>query len=451
MNQLCKKFLLPFTSKAMFLGLVISAVSINTYASSYTLQEAIERAKNQDPWILGSINREESLEALSHAARSLPDPIISVGMANLPVDTFDFSQEAMTQFRVGINQMFPRGKTRLLKQERLEQLSQIQPEARQNRQANVEVIVSHLWLEAYRNELIIQLIKKDRRLFEHLVEVSQFNYTSATGRTKQQDIVRAQLELTRLDDRLTQLRLNRDTRIALLGEWLNDPEISLSLPKNSESIDKNFTLVVNFDGIENNKSSRDNQIDLEKLLSLHPLIKSLDWKIRAFETDIDLAKQSYKPKWGINASYGYRDKSLSGEDRSDFYSVGVTFDVPLFKGNRQDKTLKSAHKEYEAVKTERSLALRKLKSKYESAQARYRLLNERHSLLNSRLLKEIAEQAEASLVAYTNDNGDFDEVVRARIAELNARIDAINIVIDLQKNMVELNYFGAGRFPHTSS
>ena len=54
------------------------------------------------------------------------------------------------------------------------------------------------------------------------------------------------------------------------------------------------------------------------------------------------------------------------------------------------------------------------------------------------------EQAEASLNAYTNDNGDFSEVVRARIAELNARIEALNINVDIQKSISKINYFLAG-------
>ena len=56
----------------------------------------------------------------------------------------------------------------------------------------------------------------------------------------------------------------------------------------------------------------------------------------------------------------------------------------------------------------------------------------------------MTDQAEASLSAYTHDDGDFAEVVRARIAELNARIDALNISIDIQKAVAQLNYFYAG-------
>jgi len=51
------------------------------------------------------------------------------------------------------------------------------------------------------------------------------------------------------------------------------------------------------------------------------------------------------------------------------------------------------------------------------------------------------DQAEASLTAYTNDDGDFSEVVRSRIAELNASIDSLGINVQRQKSIIQLNYF----------
>lgn len=62
-------------------------------------------------------------------------------------------------------------------------------------------------------------------------------------------------------------------------------------------------------------------------------------------------------------------------------------------------------------------------------------------LYQKQLLPQMSEQAEASLEAYTNDESDFAEVVRARIAELNAQIDALAIDVERQKTIIELNYF----------
>ena len=137
-----------------------------------------------------------------------------------------------------------------------------------------------------------------------------------------------------------------------------------------------------------------------------------------------------------------------GQDRSDFFSLGVSFDVPLFPANRQDQEIRSAQALNAALKTEKALALRSMRASYESAYSKLTHLNQRKTLYEQRLLKEVQDQAQASLTAYTNDAGDFAEVVRARIAELNANIDFLNISVDRLLAISQLSYFlPAGRAP----
>ena len=430
------------------IGIIAIGILPNcVHANSYTLEQAIIQAQQEDPWLTASVQRQRSLEAKSTAAGTLPDPTVNAGLANLPVDSFNFDQENMTQFIVGVSQLFPRGKTRSLEQQRLEKLSQAQPYDREDRKAQVAMMVAHLWLEVYRNEKTIYLIDKDRRLFEHLVDVAQSNYTTAIGRTRQQDLVRAQLELTRLDDKLIRLRQQRDMNLAKLGEWLNDFSVSLltDVPSMKEGNENFIQLLA--PGLVGEVAAADSPakpVDLLAVLVQHPKIKSIDWKIKAFDADVELAKQGYKPQWGVNASYGYRDQTPMGDDRPDFFSIGMMLDVPLFTGNRQDKKVQSAQAEFAAIKAERLLALRQLKSGYETAEAMYLRLVERKLLFDLRLLKKMDQQAQASLAAYTNDDGDFAEAVRARIDTLNARIDALDIDVDRQKSIAQLNYFHAG-------
>ncbi|HRW30984.1 MAG TPA: TolC family protein, partial [Emcibacteraceae bacterium] len=156
---------------------------------------------------------------------------------------------------------------------------------------------------------------------------------------------------------------------------------------------------------------------------------------------VDLARQKYKPSWGLNATYGHRSSDPFGNSRPDNITVGVSLSVPLFTANRQDKEYSSAISIREAVRTEKWQLLRKLKAGFEASKAKLIRLDERKALFENKLLPQMNEQAEASLTAYTNDDGDFAEVVRARIAELNAKIDALNIDVDRQKTILELNYY----------
>jgi len=419
-----------------------------------SIKNAIKLAQKNDPWLTGNIHQQRAMESMSVAVSTLPDPTISLGLANLPTDGFDFGQEGMTQAKVGIAQMFPRGDTLALKSQQLRIKSEAFVFHRQDRSAKVAVTVGSLWLDAFRVQQSIALIEGNRSLFEQLADVAQASYSSALGKTRLQDLVRAQLELTRLEDRLDKLGQQKSRFEGLLSQWF----IRFS-SENSSSGESTF--VSDFFLHNTELSQQLPQIDLlnkaliieqswikpEKLLPYftnHPSVLALDKKIKATKKGVNLAKQKYQPEWGVSASYGYRADDPMGRSRADLFSVGVTFDLPLFTKNRQGKEVQSAISQTEAVKTEKILLLRQLLGAFSSAKGRLLRLQDRQSLYKLTLLPQLHDQAEASLTAYTNDDGNFSEVVRARIAVLNAEVDELTLDVEEQKIHLELNYLFIG-------
>lgn len=409
-----------------------------------TLQQAVAQAIQKDPWLEGSQYRENATISSSIAADTLPDPVVSLGLANVPTDGFAFDQEPMTQIKAGISQMFPRGESLSIRRKQLEELATQHPFMRLDRIAKTQVAVSMKWLDVYLAQQSISLIEKDRSLFEQLSEIAEANYSSAVGKVRQQDIIRAQLELARLEDRLTKLSSQKERASAELLEWLTGGDsgafnnsvnvASLELPKTLPEIE----------GIENayyKILKANNQQMLANILISHPLIRAVESRIKSSQTGIKLAKQQYKQQWGVNASYAYRADDQMDRSRADFLSIGVSFDLPLFTENKQDKEVSAAVNESEAIKTEKRLVLRGMLAQMQSIFAARERLLERQTLYRTNILQQSSEQAEASLTAYTNDDGDFAEVVRARIADLNARIDALEIEVELLKTNIQLNYF----------
>lgn len=401
------------------------------------IEDAVRMAQENDPWLVSNRHMQEATQSMSIAAGSLPDPQVSFSVANLPTDSFSLNKDGMTQLRLGVSQMFPQGDTLNIKKRQLEIEADAFPYQRQDRIAQVAVTVSHLWLEAYRAQKSIALIEENRSLFEQLTEIATSSYSTAMGGTRQHDIIRSQLELTRLNDRVTILSQARDAYTEKLMEWL----IAENMEIKSFSIGDILpnTLLVRPDIAGDDVIVEDE--DLYRALSEHPLVLALMHKIDATDAGVDLARQKYKPAWGLNASYGRRSSDPFGNSRPDSVTVGVSLSVPLFTANRQDKEYSAAVSRREAVKTEKWQILRKLKAGFETTRAQLIKLNERQNLYANELLPQMGEQAEASLTAYTNDDGDFAEVVRARIAELNAKIDALNIEVDRQKTIIQLNYF----------
>lgn len=394
------------------------------------LSDAIDVATEEDPWLRQSVQIQDALLEESIADGALPDPRMTLGAANLPTDTFDTGQEAMTQATVGLTQRIPRGNSRQLASAKKAEMAAVQPFRRANRRAQVEQTVTQLWLEVWRSEQSIRLIESNRGLFEQLEDVAEAGYTSASMGSRQQDVIRASLELTRLEDRLTALQVQQASNREALAEWIGLNQAQLAV---TDHVPRELLAELPSAWAEIATDS----------LPRHPAVRATDQLIEAQSVDVDLARQSYKPEWSISAQYGYRDRAPNGEDRADLFSVGIGFDLPLFTGNRQDRKLNASVARLEAAKTERILQLRGLRAKARAAVVRIQRLDERIALYEKTLLPQMEAQASAALTAYNNDDGDFAEAVRARIAELNAQVELIQMKAERAGNMANFRYLTA--------
>ncbi len=430
------------TSFLVILSLSAHADSLNTKLS---LDLAIEQAQQNDPWIAENKLMQQALDSQSIAVGALPDPVASVSLLNMPIDGFDFNQENMTQLKMGISQMFPRGDTLRLQTEKLQRLNEQNPFLRLDRKAQIAVKVATLWFDVFNAKESIRLIEQDRDLFEQLLEISTASYSTAFGGTQQQDVVRAQLELTRLDDRLTKLKQNQDVAQKQLTQWISGQFVDqYAQPTEYSAVDIDNQSLPNLALRQPELLELDDDVLPEKLAHYfvqHPSVLALESRIQASETDVELSKQKYKSQWGLNAAYSYRADTPNGRSRADFLSLGINFDLPLFTENKQDKQLQASVLESEAIKTQKWLLLRKMIAAFQANKVQLHRLQQRSQLYEQELLPKIREQAEAALTAYTNDEGDFAEVVRARIDVLDAEIDNLGINVDSQKTISQLNYY----------
>lgn len=421
-----KGFCKTLSAALALAGALLSPVALAQQGGGLSFDQAIGIAIESDPWLDGSRHTEAALADEALAAAQLPDPKFSVTAANFPTDTFDFGQEAMTQLAVGVSQLFPRGDTRALARRQKELLASGEPLMREDRRARVAATVAGLWLDTFAARESIRLIEDDRSLFEELVDAAVAGYRSAHGRARQSDVIRAQLELTRLDDRLTTLRQRQESTQRRLSEWVGD---AAAAPPSGP-----------LPALEPAAPLDGTPPDWYGHLREHPAVQALDRRIDAVATGVDLARQKYKPEWALKGAYGLRGTDPMGNDRPDLATVGVSFDLPLFTGKRQDRELSAAVERTAASETERSLLLRQMLAQLQSARTDLERLDERLALYRRQLLPQMREQAEAALAAYNNDDGDFAEAVRARIAELNAKIDALDIETERLKTIARLNY-----------
>lgn len=410
------------------------------HATTLSLDEAQQLALQRDPWQQMSRLQEQALVADSSAAATLPDPVLSLGLANLPSDGWQFNQEAMTQLKLGISQQFARGDSLELNRRQLLNQAASHPLLRQDRQAKLKVMVAKQWLDAFTAQQRMQIVATSRPFFVQLSDIAQASYAAAQGRTRQQDIIQAQVELARLDDRLNALVSERDSKLANLIEWL--------LPSDTQkpttfSVSTSWPTIALPSASVQHLLQQQDQALLAQVLQQHPAMLAVQQQIFAQLDGVELARQKYQAQWGVNASYAYRDDAPNGNSRADFFSIGLSVDLPLFTSNRQDKNLESARFRAEAAKTEQQLLLRNLMAQAINNWQSAEHTTARIAQYEQFILPQMAEQAESTLNAYTADAGDFGDVMRAKIAQLNTQLELIQLHNQLAQYQVQLQYYFA--------
>jgi hypothetical protein len=436
---LCKKSNVSILSKSLLsfgFAFVLIFEANAQQVSVGSLEQAVFEALGNDPWFQGNQNRMNATLAKSVSSSTLPDPKLTAGLGNLPMDDFSFDREGMTQLKVGISQMFPRGNSLDLKSDKFKILSGKYPVLADGRRAKVTEVVSKLWLDIYKLDKTIRLIEADRPLFEQLVGVAEANYSSARGKTRQQDVIRAQLEITRLEDRIVKLKQMQEFKREELLEWFSPGQNSSN---QNHAINSELRQPKRLK-LKSGPSNSETDNVLHQYFFNHPSVRAISVEEQASQADVEIERQSYKPAWGISGSYAYRADSPAGDDRADLLSVGVTIDIPLFTSNKQDQNVKAAVLKREALKTDKYLLVRNLAARYLKSLANLKRLDDRKKLYDETLLAQMDEQVEASLTAYTNDDGDFAEVVRSKISQLNALIERLDIEVESQKQIITANY-----------
>ncbi len=411
------------SSKKHLFGFTAAVIIINLpgVAFAFSLQQAEQLALEADPLINSYKASSRSFDAESTASGTLPDPKLSLGMFNVPLDSFSTTEDPSTQLRVGIQQEFPRGDTTDLKQQKSKLMAQAAMAQANDEQLKLLMNVRDAYLNLYFEIQAGSIVNETRELFSKLVKITEDQY--AAGRVNQQDVIRADLELSRLEDRATKIQGNEDEYRAYLAQWVGDIAW--------QDIDNNLPVLPDVSV----------NIDINELLTQHPSVLAETARVAASRKMIEVTRQDYKP--GIGAFVEYRKRfgeNPDGSDRSDMMAAMVTVDIPLFTENRQDKNVAAQEESTNAARYSRDDTLRVLKRKLEKDRAIYRRLGERESIYKNKLVSSAANNAEASLNAYQSGVTEFTTLMRAGITELDVRLENLRIKVDRLRTQARLLY-----------
>ncbi|MBN4063365.1 TolC family protein [Cardiobacterium sp. AH-315-I02] len=411
-----------FHAKTWLLACLSALVLVFSYnVSALNLKLAEQLALTDDPMVKSYLASSRAFDEQSIVDNTLPDPQFRLGLFNLPVDTFSTTQEPSTQLRLGVQQAFPKGDSLQYKQQQSRWLSK--SSLAQADDENLKIIrdLREVYLNLYYELQTEKIIKNNRALFTSLVKITEAHY--AAGRVKQQDVLQADLELSRLEDRLVKTLGKQDEYRAALRQWIGELAY--------QTMDEKLPVLPVIP----------DTTDINSLLIKHPAVVMQAAKVNASRSTIAIAKQGYRP--GLNAFVEYRKRfgeNPDGSDRADMLAAMVTLDIPLFTANRQDKQVSANIEKTSAAQFQLDNKLRVLKRLLEKDLAVYKRLGQRQKLYHEELLASAKNNAEASLRAYQSGVTEFTTLMRSRMTELDVKLADLRVRVDRSRAKARLLY-----------
>jgi len=363
----------------------------------------------------------------AQAVDTWQDPRIKLGVQALPIDSFDFEQENMTQLVVGYQQMLPRGDSNANASASMMAMSRTQTAKGQQRERQVLVKVRQAWLDVVLQEKTLDIIQENRKLFEEMLDISQSFY--ASGRQQQQDVVQAELEISLVDDRLERANSELLVAQANLAKWVGKENML-----NGVAVDQADLSLPAMQAIT----------ELKRRLETNPELVAMQQQVIGQQKKLDLADDQYSPQWGFDVTYGFRSgnngNNLANGARSDFLTAMVTLDLPIFTENKQDRNLSAEKQRLQAVRYRQLDVNRDLLKRLQAVVGRLQKLKDRHQLYESKVLPQAQQNAEVSLSGYQSGVVNFFTLTRARVTELNTRLADLQIDVAYNKAFAELQY-----------
>ena len=388
-----------------------------------TLAAVVAEALQNNPEILAVRRDQEAALNRVAPASALEDPMLEVGVVNLPVPSGSFHQEDMTMKMVGLTQRLPYPGKRALR----EDVATKEAEAAAHTvEETINRVRRDVKLAYFDLALAIEsarITANNRQVLDQLAQIAQTRYI--VGQATQADVLKAQTELSKMSDELIKLERERRNMEAeldkTLGRAANRPTPVPVLPELWEGSLKLDTL-------------------RETGLTKRPQLRALETTVTRNDKAIDLARKDYYPDFDIRFSYGQRDKTTMGERRDDMISLTVAINLPIWGSSKQGPKVAEAvamrEQSARMLEAQRNELLSMLKQQVAAADQSLRSarLYETTVLVQSRLA------VESALAAYKVNRVDFLTLLDSQMTVFNYEINHISAILNQRKALAQIEF-----------
>ncbi|HKB72030.1 MAG TPA: TolC family protein [Thermoanaerobaculia bacterium] len=377
---------------SLLLGaLVFNALSAPAPGWRERLSDAIRTATSKNPELTRMDAEIRAAAERARQADALPDPELSVGAMNVPVN-LSFDEDPMTMKTVGLTQTLP--PVGMRKSARLAAEAGARAIEKEHMHHVYEVAArtgrAFFELAALDRKLVIAretegLLADDTRVAEERYRV---------GRGVQADVLRASLEKTRLAREIAEMEGARRAAAAAFNVLLARPADTAVPP--IEAIDPDIALP-------------ERRALLARALSESPILAHYDQEVERAEQEARRARLERRPMWSLSATYGERER------RDDMVSATVGISLPFLHPVRLSARATEAGAMLEAARAERSEVEYRLRGDVESALARLESDRKQAVLYRETILPQAEINDRAARESYAVGSIDFATLVAASI------------------------------------
>jgi outer membrane protein TolC len=384
-----------------------------------TLSDYLAYAALNNPGLEAAFNRWKAALERIPQARSLPDPRFNYAYFIREVETRVGPQEQ----KVGIAQMFPWfGKLELRGDIALEAAN---AERQRYEAAKLKLFhrVKKAYYEYYYIGRAIAITQENVQLMSDLEAVARTKY--AAGAPTYAAMIKAQVELGKLEDRLLTLRDIVSPVVAELNAALNrPPNTPMPVPQTIPEDDVAFS----------------NEQLLASLKEGNPELRAADFMAAKDKAAVDLAKKDYFPDITVGLEYIDTDSALMPDTRDSSKDpvVGMlSINLPIWR-DKYRAAEREARARYEAALRERKDRENNLVAKLQLALYGFRDAERKINLYRDTLVPKANQSFEVTQQAYEAGTADFLDLIDAQRVLLDFRLSFERALANRAQKLAEI-------------
>ncbi len=417
-------FRLTFYTTSMAVILLLPGFALaDKQLQVLSLAQAIEQVQLQNPALGVKQHAALAWAAKPAQAGSLADPVLSLAAVNLPSDTFSTSTEAMSQMQVGMSQRFPFPGKLALKEATADAMAHAaNDDVDAFRLALIQRVQVQWWDLVYLDRAAATVIR-NQELLRQLIRIVQTKYK--VGKGLQQDVLLAQLELSKLLELSIKLKAGRLRTQARLNTLLNQPAAQV------------ITLPSELD--ESLPEAEEPEYLTAYALASRPLLAQQQHYVVAARSRVALAKKSDYPDFTFALTYGRRADDAAGVARADLASMRLSMTLPFFTAAKQNG--RQAQRQAELAQAEFAFAdaqAQTLASMHIELAA-YAQAKAQSLLFKTGIIPQAAQTVASMLAAYQVNKVDFLNLLRAQITLYNYETEYWKVLAQAKQSLARLD------------